>query len=176
MYFRGGNMKKIIILGMFLAMNAYGAERVLLSDFKDAAVTLNESSVRCSAFGYGMAELKVNIKALDGWTLFDHSNVRQGDFRGQPCMTAGACRPFGDPGFSVEDILGTSSRTENIRVFRKIVEVKNRSKNEAGNDICLRHIEERLLTQVNRGDFKGKIQFNHVRSGIEEVFPISICQ
>ncbi|MBC7427437.1 MAG: hypothetical protein H7336_02425 [Bacteriovorax sp.] len=47
-----------------------------------------------------------DIKALNGWTILDHSNSRFGDLTGLPCMTAGACS-FGDrPGrFKIEDIL-----------------------------------------------------------------------
>lgn len=159
------------------------AERVLLSDSKVTDVTLNKTSVRCSAFGYGLAELKINIPVLDGWTLFDHSNVRAGDLIDEPCMTAGACRRGpGKNGFSIEDILGSTDavRVERIKVKRLIVEVKNLSKDENGNEVCLRHIEERLQADVPRANGQGEgqdvVHFAHLRSGLDETFPVRVCQ
>lgn len=173
-------MKKLLFLAL-ISTNLMAAERVLISDSKVSDVTLNRTSIRCSALGYGLAELKINIPALDGWTVFDHSNINAGDFQGAPCMTAGACRRFqNDKGFTIEDILGTSpgqseERVETVKVNRKLVEVKELSKDEAGNDICVRHIEERLQADVGRGDGNGKIHFTHLRSGLVENFPVSVC-
>lgn len=171
-------MKTFLLLAFF-SSNLIAAERVLVSDTKVTDVTLNTTSVRCSAIGYRMPELKINIKALDGWTLFDHSNVRAGDFAGQPCMTAGTCKFSGDgEGLSIDDILfgETRSRVERIKVHRQIVEVKVIGKNENDADVCLRHIEERLQANVGRGDGNGVIKFSHLRSGLAENFPLSVCQ
>lgn len=175
-------MKKWLFIGL-LTTQAMAGERVLISDSKVADVTLNKTSVRCSALGYGMAELKINIPALDGWTLFDHSNINLGDFGGEPCMTAGSCkrgtvkRP-GNTGFSVEDILGNIENTQVSRILikRKIVEVKDLGKDEQGNDVCLRHIQERLETDVPRADGNGLIHFSHLRHGLHETFPAKVCQ
>ncbi|MGZ3787679.1 MAG: hypothetical protein ACXVLQ_04110 [Bacteriovorax sp.] len=170
-------MKKLIILSALMSLNTFSAERVLISDSKVADVELDTSSVRCSKIGYSVAELKINIKALDGWTLFDHSNINLGDFPGEPCMTAGTCA--GGPGngrLSIDDILSGGTRTESIKINRQIVEVKEASKDEQGADICLRHIEERLQTSVTRGDGNGNIAFTHKRAGLSESFPLSVCQ
>lgn len=170
-------MKNLLILGVLVTMNVFGAERVLISDSKITDVELNTDTVRCSAKGYGLAELKVNIKGLDGWTLFNHSNIKAGDLAGQPCMTAGACRGFGnDNGLSIDDILNGSVRTEKIKVNRQIIEVKNIGKDENGTDVCFRHIEERLQTSVSRGSANGSIKFSHLRSGLDETFPLAVCQ
>lgn len=168
-------MKKILLL-VLVSSNLMAAERVLISDSKITDVELNNTSVRCSAIGYGAAELKINIKGLDGWTLFDHSNVRAGDLEGQPCMTAGACKQFGNrSGLSIDDILSGGTNTQRIRVNRQIVEVKELSKDENGIDVCFRHIEEHLQTSVLRGDGTGRINFTHLRSGLAETFPASVC-
>jgi hypothetical protein len=172
-------MKKFLFIALFFTNHLMASERILISDSKVSDVTINNTSIRCSALGYGMAELKINIPALDGWTVFDHSNINAGDFGGQPCMTAGACRRNAKTGgFSIDDILGVPSqeRVETVKVNRKLVEVKELSKDESGNDICVRHIEERLLANVNRGDGNGVIRFTHLRSGLIENFPVSVCQ
>jgi hypothetical protein len=170
-------MKKHLLL-LLISTNVMATERVLISDSKITDVELSNTSVRCSAIGYRMPELKINIKGLDGWTIFDHSNIKAGDFQGQPCMTAGFCKYSEEDktGFSIDDILSGGIRTERLKIHRKIVEVKNVDKDQKGNDICKRHIEERLQTTVNRGDGSGKITFNHFRWGINETFPLSACQ
>jgi len=170
--------------GLFLILLSFNtqimaAERILISDSKTADVALTSASVRCSALGYGLAELKINIPALDGWTLFDHSNINAGDFPGEPCMTAGACkRSPRAGGFSIEDILGSpdGQRVERLKIRRQIVEIKELGKDENGIDVCHRRIEERLQTEVSKNSTEGQIQFHHVRSGLEETFPARVCQ
>ncbi|MBC7539403.1 MAG: hypothetical protein H7281_11325, partial [Bacteriovorax sp.] len=49
-------------------------------------------------------------------------------------------------------------------------------KDESGADVCSRHIEERLATTVTRADSNGKIKFSHLRFGLAETFPLSVCQ
>jgi hypothetical protein len=175
-------MKILLLTALFstqLIAVATAAERVLISDSKVATVVLNETSVRCSAIGYGYPELKINIPSLDGWTIFDHSNIRAGDLIGQPCMTAGICkgaRSDRDAGNSIDDILSGGPRTIQVKVNRKIVEVKNLGKADNGGDVCNRHIEERLSTEVLRGDSKGTVAFTHLRAGLQETFPIAICK
>lgn len=170
-------MKKLLVLSLMVTMNAFASERVLISDSKETDVELNTSTVRCSAIGYGASELKINVKELDGWTLFDHSNINAGDFQGEPCMTAGRCKfRNGKNGLEIDDILAGSTRVERIKVFRQIVEVKDLAKDENGNDICNRHIQEHLQTKVNRGNAAEKIEFKHTRSGLFETFPASVCQ
>lgn len=171
-------MKKLLALGLLVTMNVFGAERVLINDSKKMEAELNSTTVRCSAIGYGSSELKINLKGLDGFTLFDHSNINAGDISGEPCMTAGTCKPFptSSLGLSVDDILASGDRTETVVVNRQIVEVKTVVKDDKGADVCSRHIEERLQTTVNRADGNGKIKFFHLRSGLYEDFPLSVCQ
>jgi hypothetical protein len=159
-------------------LSIFASERILLSDSKIATIELNQTNVRCSAIGYGLAELKVNIKALDGWTLFNHSNINSGDLQGLPCMTAGACKRFDNDknGLSIEDIILSGTRTETIKVNRQIVEVKTKMKNEENMDVCHRRVEERLQTSVTRENGNGKINFTHVRFGIDENFPLEFCK
>jgi len=173
----------LLFLSLFiscaLSAQTMAAERILISDIKTADVLLNNTSVRCSALGYGLEELKINIPALDGWTLFDHSNINAGDFPGEPCMTAGMCkRAPRKGGFSIEDILGSNDgqRVERLKIRRQIVEIKELGKDENGTDVCHRRIEERLQTEVSKNSDEGQIQFHHVRSGLNETFPARVCQ
>ncbi len=170
-------MKKILLLAL-VSTNLMATERLLLSDSKFTDIELTESSVRCSDKGYGTGELKINIKSLDGWTIFDHSNIKAGDLLGEPCMTAGICKRSENDktGLTIGDILSSGNRTENIKINRQLVEVKEIGKDESGSDVCFRHVQERLQTAVVRGDGAGKIKFTHVRYGIEETFPLSVCQ
>lgn len=170
-------MKKLLLLALF-STNLLAAERVLLSDSLVTDVVLNTSSVRCTVVGYSMPELKINIKGLDGWTIFDHTNIKAGDFSGSPCMTAGYCPLFGgNDGFKVEDIISTGERTERIKINREIVEVKLiQDKPSSDEKVCSRHIEERLKTAVTRADGTSDIQFKHTRTGVYEIFPLSVCE
>jgi len=170
-------MKKLLVLGALFTMNVFGTERVLINDSKKMEAELNSATVRCSKIGYGGRELKISLKGLDGWTLFNHSNVALGDFGG-PCMTAGMCKfnKNDNFGFEITDIIGNGDKTETVVVSRQIVEVKDITKNAAGTEVCSRHIEERLAAEVDRADGTGKIAFYHLRSGLDEVFPLSVCQ
>ncbi|MBY0416242.1 MAG: hypothetical protein K2Q18_18860, partial [Bdellovibrionales bacterium] len=102
-------MKKLIILAVLMTANAWAGSgsRVLLKDSKEMEAEVNNETVICSAKGYGLEELKINIKALDGWTILDHSNIRFGSLSKLPCMTAGACKPRWNQnagGFSIDDV------------------------------------------------------------------------
>ncbi|MBC7540410.1 MAG: hypothetical protein H7281_16420, partial [Bacteriovorax sp.] len=168
-------MKKLLVLGVLVTMNVFSAERVLVNDNKKMDAELNSTTVRCSMIGYGSSELKITLKGLDGWTLFDHSNFRAGDSVDSPCMTAGQCKRFPkSSGFSIDDILANGDKTETVVVNRQIIEVKEVSKDESGADVCSRHIEERLATTVTRADSNGKIKFSHLRFGLAETFPLSV--
>lgn len=170
-------MKKLLVLGAVFTMNVFGAERVLINDSKTMEAELNATTVRCSMIGYGARELKISLKGLDGWTLFNHSNIALGDFGG-PCMTAGMCKfnSSAKKGFEISDIIGSGDRIETVVVKRQIVEVKDIIKDESGAEFCSRHIEERLATSVARSDGKSKIVFRHLRSGLSELLPLSVCQ
>ena len=64
-------MKKLLILSAFLSLQSFAAERILISDSKITNVEINDKNIRCSAKGYGIAELKISIQGLDGWTIFN---------------------------------------------------------------------------------------------------------
>ena len=88
-------------------------------------------------------------------------------------MTAGFC----DDTLNIDTILSGGVRTERIVIARQIVEVKTLGKDTDGTtDVCFRHIEERLKTNVDRGDKTGKIKFKHLRSGLDETFPKEVCK
>lgn len=162
-----------VLVGLVLGQASFGAERVLLADSKTITTEVSNATVRCSAFGYGMSELKINLHGLDGWTLFDHSNLRVGDVSGEPCMTAGACRDFGsDSGFSIDDLVKGKPGLETITVDRRVIEVKQVLKQapELGGDICVRSLREELHTVI-RG-----VVFNHQRAGESQNFPLKACQ
>lgn len=166
-------MKKFMMLAVLMSGNLMAGERTLLEDSKAMSAEVSNKTVICSALGYGMAELKINIKALDGWTILDHSNSRYGDRDGIPCMTAGACKPSWDPegqGFKIEDIIQNNPRIEKIVVKRKIIEVRNLFDNEQGEKSCFRNLREELETVV------GGIPFFHARVSPSEELPAKSCK
>ncbi len=165
-------MKKLMMLAVLMSGNLMAGERTLLDDSKAMDAEVSKKTVVCSELGYGMAELKINIKALDGWTILDHSNSRFGGRDGIPCMTAGACKPSWNPegpGFEIEDIIQGNPRVEKIVVHRKLIEVRNLLDNEAGEQTCFRNLREELATVV------GGIPFFHARVSPAEELPAKSC-
>lgn len=164
----------LVIGALLLTQSTFAAERILLNDSKVLTAEVSTNTVRCTAIGYSMPELKINLHGLDGWTILDHSNLRQGDLLGEPCMTAGLCDQFGDgQGFKIDDLIKGQPGNETVTVARKLIEVKQiqpKSPNEGGGDVCVRSLREELHTVV-RG-----IEFNHVRTGLMETFPVKACQ
>ena len=147
-----------------------GGERIILSDSKEMDAKISSVTVRCSALGYGTADLKINIKGLDGWTILDHSNVSFGDDSDLPCMTAGKCKRFeNSPGFEINDVLQNNPRTERIIVNRILTE--SREPGLGSNDlrVCFRSLTEKLNTVV------GGIAFYHKRVGALEELPLKAC-
>lgn len=152
-------MKKSLFLLLSISFNVWAEDRVLLKDEKWMNADINTSTVICSAIGYGSNELKINIKALDGWTLLDHSNLRFGSQSPLPCMTAGSCKMWfpDDTGFSIDDVLKNNPRTEKILVKREVIESRNL---EVRNSVkyCSRSLTEKLDTLV------AGISFHHQRT------------
>ena len=165
-------MKKMLFLTLIINFNSWAQDRVLLNDQKWMNAEVNGSTVLCSAKGYGLEELKINIKSLDGWTLLDHTNLRFGSESRLPCMTAGACKSpvFGNnTGFSIDDVIRNNPRIEKILVKRQVIE--SRSLNNRDNvAFCSRSLTEKLETVI------AGIPFHHQRS-IEtgEELPASEC-
>lgn len=164
-------MKKFLILAVLMTGNVWAGSRVILKDSKEFEVEVNNKTVLCSAKGYGLAELKINIKALDGWTILDHSNLRFGDRSGLPCMTAGACKaPWDESGFEIEDVIQANPRVEKIIVNRELTETRTLETDDQGSR-CIRFLTESLDTVV------GGISFKHVRdTSTTEPLPAKACK
>ncbi len=166
-------MKTILLtLTLVGSLNSWAkdSQRVILSDSKRFETEVSTETVRCSQVGYGAQELKINLAALDGWTLFDHTNAQAGEF-GEACMTAGRCKMMGGQnGFTIDDLIKNNPGMEVIKVDRQIIESKTESKDQNGVDVCVRSLAENLSTTV-RG-----IKFKHSRFGAEQNFPIEVCR
>lgn len=159
-------MKKFLVLAVLMSSSVMAGERVLLNDSKEASVEVNAGTLFCSGIGYGInAQLKINIPALDGWTVLDHTNIASGDFRNLPCLTAGYCKDFrNQEGLEIEDVLQGNPRTEKIVIFRKLIEKRELAKNE-----CEKTLIETLETKV------GGVRFTHKRSIEAETLPSEAC-
>ena len=166
-------MKTILLtLTLVGSLNTWAkdSQRVILADSKTFLTEVSTTTVRCSQVGYGAEQLKINLASLDGWTLFDHTNSHLSEF-GEPCMTAGMCkRSPHTPGFSIEDLVQNNPGSEVIMVLRNVIENKTESKDQDGNEICVRSLTENLTTTIR------KIKFQHSRSGGEQNFPIEVCR
>ena len=160
----------ITLLGTINAW-AKDSQRVILADSKTFLTEVSTNTVRCSQLGYGAKELKINLAALDGWTLFDHTNSHVGEF-GEPCMTAGQCKrgPNDQTGFTIDDLVQSNPGNEVITVFRNVIESKTETKDSEGNDVCSRALTENITATI-RG-----IKFQHTRWGAEQNFPIEVCR
>jgi hypothetical protein len=151
-------MKKSLFLLLSISCNVWAEHRILLKDEKWMNADINTSTVICSPKGYASDELKINIKALDGWTLLDHSNLRFGSRSSLPCMTAGSCKGVSsETGFSIDDVLKNNPRTEKILVKREVIESRYL---EVRNSVkyCSRSLTEKLDTLV------AGIPFHHQRT------------
>lgn len=170
-------MKKIIflvVISFTSSVLAAAGSRVILKDSKTIETEVNTVTVRCSDVGYGARLLKINIAALDGWTLFDHSNSQFGEF-GEPCMSAGQCKaPWLPDGLTVDSFVQNKPGKETINIEREVIETKHHGQihNGAGGemDVCVRQLIENLKTKI-RG-----LEFTHSRSGAREEFPIEVCR
>ena len=162
-------MKKILILAVLVCGNVLAGERVILKDSKELKVDINEKTVICSARGYGMPELKVNIAELNGWTLLDHTNIRFGG-NNLPCMTAGLCKSMSNDGkFDIEDVIQNNPKQEKIVVFRELTETRTVVEESVGKKVCQSYITENLHTVI-RG-----ISFDHSRNSMLNSLPESAC-
>ncbi len=162
----------LLVITVLGSLNTWAkdSQRVILSDSKTFENIVSEETVRCSEVGYGVKELKINLAALDGWTLFDHSNAQVGEF-GEPCMTAGRCQGPGAPsGLKLEDLIKGNPGKEIVKVDREVIEWKTEAQHFNGTESCNRSLTENLTTTI-RG-----IKFRHSRSSQTESFPIEACR
>ncbi len=157
---------------ILFSISTYAGERVILQDSKKMEAEVSSKSVRCSSLGYGMQELKINLPALDGWTILDHSNVQFGDRSDLPCMTAGMCSgqwEGQEDGFSINDVIQNNPRQETIVVHRTVTEIRQLSEAQAGVKRCVRLLREDLKTEV------GGIPFTHSRVSPEQTMREKAC-
>ena len=111
-------------------------------------VTVDASTVRCSAIDYMAPEVKINIPQLKGITLFDHENRGAGG----PCMTAGACTAD----FTPERVIDPEHPEVAISLrinLDKVATINHVEKT------CVVSIREQLFSTINGHDF------DHTRSG-----------
>jgi hypothetical protein len=171
-------MKKLL-LPILLMTNVFASqsfERVIKDATHKSTVTLNKKTVRCSALGYGLQELKISVPSLQWHAVLDHSNQ---DGRG-PCVTAGSkfCG-FGLPIFNedgtiqdgpsngIPDILldlDNPTAQVDVRVILKETFFINREGTE-----CHRGLKEEVEMDV-RG-----IDFSHLRSKSIGTLPVEEC-
>lgn len=146
-----------------LAANTEKKEYLIHNKDVKTTVHLNDKTVRCSALGYGVSELKISVPALDYLAFFDHSNIGESE----PCMTAGMCtfRNTGD-GNRVSDILDPNKPSEEIEINMILKEVYYINHDQKS---CSRAIEESL-----KSDLRGKT-FTHFRSKSLGDYPYSLC-
>ena len=170
-------MKKLLVLAVLMSGSLMAGERTILKDSKEFTVEVSEKTVLCSALGYGSEELKINIAALDGWTLLDHTNSRFGDNKGLPCMTAGLCKNrhggWPENGFDLDEVLQNTPRKEKILVKREVIETRQKSVTGEGDqsfESCIRSLTEKLNTTV------GGIKFAHQRTIQAETLPVESCK
>ncbi len=159
----------LVLLALGMTTNLMASERLLLEDSKNIETEVSQKTVFCSRVGYGFEELKINIEALNGWTILDHSNTRFGDREGLPCMTAGPCATSQINGLGIDDIVQDNPRLEKIQINRKIFENKEITETE-GRKHCERSIREELKTVI------GGVEFTHSRSSIPETLPVKACR
>lgn len=171
-------LKKMLTLSLKMTLtvalvsSAYAGERVILQDSKKMEVEVSTLSVRCSSIGYGFRELKINLPALDGWTILDHSNVQFGDRSDLPCMTAGACKGQWNgqnDGFGIDDVIQNNPRKELIEVHRTVTEVRQLLEDQPGVKRCFRNLREDLKTVV------GGVEFTHTRMSEDQVMREQAC-
>lgn len=143
-----------------LAKSGVETKRRVLKDVTvDTVLALNRETVRCSAVGYGLEELKVSVPDLDYVAFFDHAN------RGElvPCMTAG--RTF--EGCTVLPHLVDETKpteTSKLRVVLTEIYEIDHEKNT-----CARRLEE-----VASMDVRGTA-FQHYRAGHLGNLPYAEC-
>ncbi|OIQ20689.1 MAG: hypothetical protein BM556_01755 [Bacteriovorax sp. MedPE-SWde] len=140
--------------------------RVIKEATHKSTITLDKSTVRCSALGYGLEELKIGIPTLAWRAIFDHSNQ---DGRG-PCVTAGTS--FCKQQFNLPSKVGIPEVLLNPDKPTEEVDVKVVLTEEFRidfNNKCVRTLLENVITDV-RG-----ITFTHLRTKNIGELPLQEC-
>lgn len=102
-----------------------------------AELTLDDTTVFCSALGYGTSFLKVSVPALDELAHFNH----RVSVLGLPCAAAGACTDT----FGPESILQGSPGVEQVLIRVVLTEVLQF---DASASTCTRQLQETVTTSV----------------------------
>ena len=117
--------------------------RVIRKGVLHLPVDLNTSTVKCSAKGYGMPELKVLVPALAKVTVLNHRN----DGEGAPCITAGECTNDLNP----EKILSGGSGQQTIPVGIRVIQELT---TDQETQTCHVTLKEEILSEINGVTFK----------------------
>jgi hypothetical protein len=116
----------------------FGSFKRTLGDVTSPSeLTLDDTTVFCSALGYGASFLKVSVPALDELAHFDH----RVSALGLPCAAAGACTDT----FGPESILQGRPGVEQVAIRVVLTEVL---RFDAVAGTCTRHLEETVTTSV----------------------------
>lgn len=112
-------------------------QRPLKDVTSPATLTLDDTTVFCSALGYGSSFLKVSVPALDELAHFNH----RVSVLGLPCAAAGACTDT----FGPESILQGNPGVEQVSIRVVLTEVL---RFDATANTCTRQLEETVTTSV----------------------------
>lgn len=112
-------------------------ERVMKDQTSSAQLTLDETTVFCSALGYGLSFLKVSVPDLDELAHFDH----RVSALGLPCAAAGACTDT----FGPDSILQGRPGVEQVSIRVVLTEVL---RFDAAAGSCTRQLQETVTTSV----------------------------
>jgi hypothetical protein len=166
------NLKKVLLIAAatmsftsVYAQDQLSFSRVSLVDQTTTKIHLNRETVRCSALGYGLEELKISVPILKRFAAFDHANEGEA----LPCMTAGLCDGgFGWPegGWTVSGFLEQVEPIEEATIQR---ELKEHFHVNFVHNTCVRNLTETLQTVI-----KG-VTFNHVVTKSIGQLPFEVC-
>lgn len=133
-------------------------QRTLEDVTSPAELTLDDTTVFCSALGYGLSFLKVSVPALDELAHFDH----RVSALGLPCAAAGACTDT----FGPEAILQGSPGVERVSIRVVLTEV---FRFDGPSNTCTRQLQETVTTTV-RG-----VPLRHQAEGEAVLVPLDRC-
>jgi uncharacterized protein (TIGR03382 family) len=139
-----------VVLGLgFVAGSASAAlavpvynETVVHNTTTTVDVTLDSSTVLCSAADYGATFLKILIPDLGKITLLDHQNTGAG----APCVASGPCQPGNEP----SDIIDVYDPNETVQVN---VQAIRGDESDADTQLCTTYLTEKVKVTIRGKDF-----------------------
>jgi len=164
-------MKKILFVLLF-STKLFAANHFAITDSKVVDVDLNNRTVRSIKTGVPCAgsfdencelsQIAVAINGLDGWTALRHP----GHFEGTSDLSAQKINQAGEPpNIHINDILSSGSRTEPIRIHRKVSRKSVSERNENGDVVCASYLVETLTADIPRASGNEAIRFSDTRYG-----------